>query len=80
MDKILFLETIVCKIQYNQELFIEGRAAEWRRGLNNAAADCQVELRTIGCMLKYGSLCVSVSCVCEKMNESPLVNVHVECK
>lgn len=55
---------IVCKIQCNHELFIEGRAAERRRGLNNAAADCQVELRTIGCMLKYGSLCVCVCLMC----------------
>lgn len=53
-----------------------GRAKEWSTGLNYAAADCQVELRTMGHMLKYGSLCV---CVCkkERKKESTLVNVRI---
>lgn len=47
-----------------------GGDRERSTGLNYAAGDCQVELRTASSMLKYELLCVCV-------RESTLVNVHV---
>lgn len=57
IDKILFLMGVCENPVFPRAIYRE-RATEWSTGLNYAGADCQVELRTMGRMLKYGSLCV----------------------
>lgn len=68
----------VCESPMLPHAIYRGRAREWSTGLNYAAADCQGELRTMSCMLKYGSLCVCMRVfVRERKNASTLVYVHV---
>lgn len=69
---ILFFFVSVCESPVFCMLFIGGELENEVQSLNYVAADCQVELRTMGRVLKYGSLCV-----CEGERESTLVNVLV---